>query len=107
MKTDFYTKTVLTIIALCLAILTLQNVDIIPKAHASEPNNNLGIIETKKYGLVPLNEDGSIDVNIKSFASEMDVNISSIDTKDELDINIDEIGGGYVSYGGPISVKVE
>ena len=34
MKTDFYTKTVLTIIALCLSILTLQNIDtdmIIPK----------------------------------------------------------------------------
>lgn len=76
MKTDFYTKTVLTIIALCLSILTLKNVDIIPKAYASEPTKNLNVSPSKNYGLVPLNVDGSIDVNIKS-AQTMDVKIVS------------------------------
>ena len=106
MKTDFYTKTVLTIIALCLSILTLQNIDIIPRAYASEPNKSINIEPSKNYGLVPINADGTINVNIKS-SSEMDVNISNITTSDELDINIDEVGGGYVSHGGPIKVDVD
>ena len=76
MKTDFYTKIVLTIIAVCLSILTLKNVDIIPKAYASEPTKNLGVSPSKNFGLIPVNADGSIDVNIKS-ASTMDVNIES------------------------------
>lgn len=80
MKTDFYTKTVLTIIAVCLLILTLQNVDIIPKAYASEPTKYLNASNSKNYGLVPLNADGSIDVNIKS-AQTMDVNIESCSTR--------------------------
>lgn len=75
MKTDFYTKTVLTIIAICLTILTFQNVDIIPKTYASK-TKDLNLNPLKNYGLVPLNPDGSIDVNIKS-ASTMDVNIES------------------------------
>ena len=57
------------------------------------------------YGLVPLNADGSIDVNIKSNSSTMDVNIVDISTSDELDVNIDEVGG-YSNYGiVPVEVK--
>jgi len=52
-----------------------------------------------------VNADGSIDVNLKS-SSVIDINISRISTRDELDINIDEIGGGFVPYGGPIKVNV-
>lgn len=105
MKTDFYTKTVLTIIALCLSILTLQNIDIIPKAYASEANNKINIEPSKNYGLVPLNKDGSIDVNIKSTTSEMDVNISDISTRKTLEVNIEEVGG-YSTYGKvPVEVK--
>ena len=107
MKTDFYTKTVLTIIALSLVSLTLQHADIFPKAYANtlETTPTLGSID-KTYGLVPLNEDGSITVRI-SESSELDVNLISIDTSDELDVNIDEVGGGYVSYGGPIYVEID
>lgn len=89
MKTDFYTKLVLTIIALCLTILTLQNIEIIPKAYASGPNNTM--IPSKNYAQVPLNADGSIDVNIKS-----------INTSDELDVNIDEVGGSSVYRSIPV-----
>lgn len=91
MKTDFYTKVVLTIIAVCLTILTLQNIDIIPKAYAAGPNNNLNAMPSKNYGLVPLNADGSIDINIKS-----------INTTDELDVNIDEVGGSSVYRSIPV-----
>jgi hypothetical protein len=107
MKTDLYTKIVLTVIALCLAVLTLQNIDIIPKSYASEANKNLSIEPNRNYGLVPLNENGSIDVNIVSSNSEIDVNLKRINTTDELDVNIDEIGGGYMSHGGPIPVTIK
>jgi hypothetical protein len=58
------------------------------------------------YGLIPLNEDGTISVKL-SANDEIDVNIVGVNTNDELDVNIDQIGGGYVSHGGPISVEVD
>jgi hypothetical protein len=105
MKTDFYTKTVLTIIAFCLSILTLQNIDLIPKTYASEPTRNLNIEPSKNYGLVPINKDGSIDVNIKSTSSEMDVNISDISTRKTLGVNIEEVGGYFVYGKVPVQIK--
>ena len=103
MKTDFYTKAVLTVIAICLTIIALKQVDIIPNAHAEPSKATLNT--NMNYGLVPLNADGSIDVNIKSNSSTMDVNIVDISTSDELDVNIDEVGG-YSNYGiVPVEVK--
>ena len=107
MKLDLYTKSILTVIAICLTINVLKDFDIMPKAYANEPlKNEQKLLPNKNYGLIPVNADGSIDVNIKS-SSEMDVNISNISTSDELDVNIDEIGGGFVSHGGPIKVDVD
>ena len=40
MKTDLYTKIILTVIAVCLSILTLQNIDLITKTYAAEPNSS-------------------------------------------------------------------
>ena len=74
MKTDFYTKAVLTVIAICLTVIVIKEIDLIPSAYADTPNSNLNTYAN--YGLVPLNADGSIDVNIKS-SSTMDVNIES------------------------------
>ena len=88
MKTDLYTKTVLTIIAFCLVVIVIKDADIMPKAHAATPNTALPL--GVNYGLVPLNPDGSIDVN---FPDKIDVNIVGINTWDELDVNIDEVGG--------------
>jgi hypothetical protein len=103
MKTDFYTKAVLTVIAACLSIIVLKQVDIIPNAHAESTKNELN--SNVNYGLVPLNADGSIDVNIKSNSSTMDVNIVDINTREELEVNIEEVGG-YSTYGTvPVKVK--
>lgn len=112
MKTDTYTKFITTIIAICLVIIVIRDTDIIPKAHANTSSST-------NYGIVPINDDGSITVRLSN-ANEIDVNIKSIDTydklkvdltdistRDELDINIDEIGGSYVSSGGPIKVEVK
>ena len=104
-KVDNYTKGVLTLIAVCLTILTLKQLDFFPKAYAGESIDH-AVIPNANYGLVPLNEDGSISVKLSSY-DELDVNIVGVNTSDELDVNIDEIGGGYVSHGGPISVEID
>lgn len=104
MKTDFYTKAVLTVIATCLTIIVLKQVDIIPSAYAGTPKSNLK--SNIHYGLVPLNADGSIDVNIKSNSSEMDVNIVDISTSDKLNVNVEEVDAFAFSFCTvPVKVK--
>ena len=127
MKTDTYTKTLLTIIAICLTINTVKSIDIFPKAYAgneTESNSMTKISEDEdisNYRLIKLNEFETLDVrivdintydelnvNIKSVDTydEFDVNIKNIETTDELDINIDEIGGRYLTNGQAINVKI-
>ncbi|MBQ4803080.1 hypothetical protein J8L88_09495 [Aquimarina sp. MMG015] len=113
MKTDTYTKSILTIIAIALSIIAIKDIDIIPKAYAND-NSIL-----PNYGLIPINEDGTItvklatneelDVNIKSISTydKLKIDINKVSTSEELNVNIDEIGGSYVSSGGPIKVKVQ
>lgn len=111
MKTDLYTKTVLTVIAFSLAVLAFKQLNLIPSAIADTPQYN-------PFGVFPTNSDGSLNVRILD-AQTMDVvikgiqtydalnvDISDISTSDELDVNIDEIGGSYISHGGPIKVKL-
>ena len=90
MKTDFYTKTVLTVIAICLTILVLKEVDLIPKAYANKTYN--GLSPNINYGLVPLNSDGSVDVNIKS-------------NSDIINVNIEEVGGWSTWGKVPVVIK--
>ena len=116
MKVNRFTQFLLAVIAINLTFLSLSQINIIPKAYGDEvaSPNRYG-----NYALVPVNEDGSIDVRISS-ADELDVNITGIDTfdemevtiegintRDELDVNLDEIGGSYVSSGGPIKVEID
>jgi len=90
MRTDLYTKTVLTIIAICLAVIAIQQIGLVPKAYADTPSRNWNGVN---YGLVPLNEDGTIDVNIKSVSEPVEVNLQEI--------------GGYWVRGGSAVVKVK
>jgi len=83
MKSNKLKNIFLGIIAINLTLITLIQLSIWPStANATDLNAN--------YGLVPLNEDGSINVRLSA--------------SDVIDVNIDEIGGGYVSYG---KLKVE
>ncbi len=122
MKTDKYTKVILTIIAIFLGINTVEKLEIVPKAFANNPSSMFSDIETPRYGLVPLNENGLIDVNIKDISTydELNVNIKGIDsyekmpviikgidTTDELDVNLDELGGNWISPGGPLKVQIQ
>ena len=117
MNTDRYTKIVLTVIAFCLVVNTLDKLDIMPKAYANAPTPaNLPLPAETKYGLVPLNADGSI--NVKT-VSPMDVNITGIRTNDDLKVNVSGINtssslnvnvnldkiAGSSAYGG-LPVKV-
>jgi len=114
MKTDLYTKTVLTIIAVCLTINIVQQLDIIPSVYASDEKNSTTLdlapfAETIDVRIVDINTYDELNVNIKSVDTydELRVNIKSIDTSDEMDVNIDEIGGSWVNSGGPIPVTIK
>jgi hypothetical protein len=117
MKTDRYTKIVLTVIAFCLVVNTFEKLDILPKAYANTPSSTPSLpLSEPRYGLVPLNADGSI--NVKT-VSPMDVNITGIRTSDDLEVNVSGINtsnslnvnvnlekiGGSSAYGG-LPVKV-
>lgn len=81
MKTDFYTKTVLTIIAVALVAMVLQHISIIPEAKAASLSSN--------YAMIPVNSDGSINVK----------------TEGTVDVNIDEVGS-YSCYNKlPVVIK--
>ena len=120
MKADLYTKTILTVIAVCLTINVMKDVNLIPSAYASETNTTPEI--TTEYKLVPINESNTMDVRIVDIntydelnvnlkgvqtSDELKVNIYSIDTTDELDVNLDEIGGGWINNGDAIKVKIQ
>lgn len=81
MKTDLYTKIILTIIAVALT-LNLVKSSITP-----------AMADTKKYVTLPVNADGSINVNINKINETMDVNIKGVDR-------------GAFYYVAPIPVKV-
>lgn len=82
MKRNNYLNFILTLIAICLVIIVLQNSNIISTAIANEN-------EILDHITVPVNPDGVINVNIKSFSESMDVNIK-------------EVGGNFVRKGLPI-----
>lgn len=120
MKTDRYTKVILTIIAACLVINVMDKINIIPQAYADTPlpANTPLTVDTPKYGLIPLNEDGSMNVTMKTTAP-MDVNITGIRTSDDLDVkisgintsnnlnvnvNLDKIAGSSAYGGLPVRV---
>ena len=85
MKSNKLKNIFLGIIAINLTLFTLFQLNIWPSTvNANE------LTSTVNYGLVPLNEDGSINVRLSA--------------SDVIDVNIDEVGGGYVSYG---KLKVE
>ncbi|MCT8339767.1 hypothetical protein MG296_06860 [Flavobacteriaceae bacterium TK19130] len=118
MKIDLYTKTLLTIIAICLTFNVLKDFDVIPSAYA---NDTLPETSTE-YTLVPVTETNTMDVrivdiytsdelnvNLKGISTydEMKVNVNSIDTSDELDVNIDEVGGQSIFYGSGVPISTD
>jgi uncharacterized membrane protein YuzA (DUF378 family) len=89
MRIDKFSKLILSIIAVNLTILSVTELDIFSALQASEPAQ----IQNMNYGLVPLNDDGSINVRLSS-SEQIDVNITDISTNDEMNVNIAKIGTG-------------
>ena len=77
MKKDTTLKVILGIIALNLTLLTMDQLDLFPKSYANETTQPINA----NYGLVPLNEDGTITVKLDE-AAIMDINIHSFKGKD-------------------------
>lgn len=118
MKIDTYTKAILTIIAICLSINIVRDFNVIPSAYANETEKNPQIPEG--YQIVPVNQvmdvrlvnintSDKLNVNLKSIDSysELKVNINKVETRDLLNVNLHSLGGGWVSSGGPLPVKVQ
>ncbi|UIR57428.1 hypothetical protein LZQ00_06315 [Sphingobacterium sp. SRCM116780] len=103
MKTDLYTKTILTVIAVCLCFLVLKSIDLIPQALAGN-NGNQSNAMNKNYGLVPLNPDGSINVKLKS-ADVMNVKLVELDVPSYSSLNVKLAGIDLPSYSS-LNVKV-
>jgi len=119
MKTDNYTRFILTVIAFCLTTNLLSDLEIIPRLHAVGTVNTP---DSSGYALVPVSEAGTMDVRIVDINTydelnvnlkgvdtyeEVRVNLKRIETDDELDVNLDEIGGGWLPHGGPVKVKID
>lgn len=94
MKVDNFTKVILTIIAINLTILTVSQVRLFPNAFGAD-NPSLNPINFTTGTYLPVNADGTIDVNIKS-----------IDASDVLDVNIEEISG-YSFWDDEIPVEIK
>lgn len=75
MKTDAYTKSVLTVIALCLVILVLRGVDLVPRATASA---TVPVQDVPTRGPILVNNDGSINVRLTGIEGPLNVNVASV-----------------------------
>ncbi|MCH8904254.1 MAG: hypothetical protein IIA45_10110 [Bacteroidetes bacterium] len=84
MKNDWYLKTVLTVIAIALTVLILQNAQLIPTAQAAT-----------------ISHDEPMPVKIMDWngAEELNVSIKSWEVEDKINVNIDEVGGYFVTNG--------
>jgi hypothetical protein len=103
-----YLNAVLTVIAVCLVLITFAVTGVLPVANARESN--------PRFISVPVNADGSINVKLVK-GQTMDVNIEEINgssvwgsslpitSSSGLDVNIKEINGRGASY--PLNVKIE
>lgn len=82
MKIDFYTKAVLTVIAICLSVNLIKGFITPAKA------------DTRKFVSVPVNPDGSINVNIKK-------------SNETIDVKIVDVGSRAFYYAQPLEVRVK
>ena len=103
MKTDIYTKSILTVIAAALVLLVIQNSHFLNEAKAEKTDFNKPVAGLAS---IPVNADGSINVKM---VSDMDVNIHSIGGSSvygALPINIKECNGSSISSSGlPVNIE--
>lgn len=76
MKTDTYTKSVLTVIALCLVVIVLRGLDVVPRATAASAAAPAQTWQTTRPLLV--NNDGSINVRVTGLEGPLNVNVAAV-----------------------------
>ncbi len=86
MKNNLYLNIVMGIIALNLTIISLDILSVFPSLKASNSYPDL----KPEYGIVPLNEEGSIKIDL-SQSGTLDVRIVDINTYDMLKVNLADI----------------
>ena len=79
MKKDITIKILLAVIAINLSLISLNQLNIFPKAFANTAISTE--LKPQEFGLVPLNEDGTISVRIEN-SELVDVNIHAFKGKD-------------------------
>src|SRR5690554_1236084 len=130
MKTDTYTKVVLTVIALVLTFNIVKDLEVLPKAYANETEKPslvpegftlvpIDATQTMDVRIVGINTSQEMNVNLKrvdaynpikvdlnkvSLSNPLEVNLRRINTFDKLDINIKELNGHSVFGRLPVSV---
>jgi len=85
MKSLKYLNGILTVIAVCLVILTLAATGLLPSAYANTAN--------KKTVQIPVNPDGSL--NVKFVKGET------------IDVNIESCASNAFTRAEPIEVKID
>ncbi len=70
MKTDRYTKCVLTVIAICLVLICLRDIRIASAAYAQQPTQRAGPQSVKIVGLSEDFKDG-LPVNINWYSDQL------------------------------------
>ena len=108
-KTITYERVVLTIIA---GLLFLNFLEVRYNQTQFEPNKLSAKFASwdstiKDFAIVPVNDDGSIDVRIKGSAETLDVNIEEVSTSDKLNVNLKSSDSYSLNYTGPIEVKIK
>jgi hypothetical protein len=112
---DLYAKIIQTTIALALLVIVWQNQILIQKMQSSSPSTTVdrpaGLQathyqavnrQTPAFALVPLSPDGSVKVSIKELSETMDINISRISTNDDLNLNLNRLGGSSIYNALPV-----
>ena len=102
MKTDTYTKVVLTVIALVLTFNIVKDLEVLPKAYANETEKPSLVPEG--FTLVPIDATQTMDVRIVGIntSQEMNVNLKRVDAYNPIKVDLNK-----VSTYNPISVELK
>jgi hypothetical protein len=120
MQVDWYTRSVLTVIALSLVALVLQNMQLLPIAKADQAHASGKTLQSQmRVPAKALTPDGSVKVRLQDQLGDkiLDVNVVRVSGTEvreglpvrpfehSMNVNVEELGG-YQVYGSlPVQMK--
>jgi hypothetical protein len=112
MKPTYLLHFLLSLIAILLLGIFIQNQYLISHLSHNQdtssqkiPFQKANFSPSSQFALVPVNEDGSINVVIKGSTNVMQVDISKISTTNELEVDIREVNNRSVYDKIPVEMK--